>query len=105
MIHLKLCKGKSYLGAVKATVNKPDVFVEDKKTAERLLKSGYFILVEETTEDEDTPLSRDDKKTEHDFNSLSLDELKQMAEEKGIDITHCRKKADYVAAIEASEKD
>lgn len=31
MIHLKLCKGKSYLGAVKATVNKPDVFVEDKR--------------------------------------------------------------------------
>lgn len=62
MLQLKLCKGKSYLGAVKATVNKPDVFVEDKKTAERLLKSGYFILVEETTEDEDTPPSRDDKK-------------------------------------------
>lgn len=56
------------------------------------MKSGYFILVEEATEDEDIPPSRDDKKTEHDFNSLSLDELKQMAEENGVDITHCRKK-------------
>lgn len=105
MIHLKLCKGKSYLGAVKATVNKPDVFVEDKKTAERLLKSGYFILVEDTVEAEVPTPSKDGKKAEQDLNSMSLDELKQMAADKGADITHCRKKADYIAAIEDSERD
>lgn len=103
MIHLKLCKSKSYLGAVKAAVNKPDIFVEDKKTAERLLKSGYFIFVEDTAEAPTT--LKDGKKAEQDLNSMSLDELKQMAADKGADITQCRKKADYIAAIEASERD
>lgn len=42
MIHLKLIKGLSYTGDVKATAAKPDVFVKDEATAERLVASGFF---------------------------------------------------------------
>ncbi len=37
MYHLKLCRGLSYCnvsGTVKATSNRPDIYIEDKATAD-----------------------------------------------------------------------
>lgn len=45
--HLRLCKSLSYKGVVSATKKQPDVFVEDKATAEAAVATGYFTLVED----------------------------------------------------------
>ncbi|MCI8629397.1 MAG: hypothetical protein HFE57_07860 [Firmicutes bacterium] len=44
--HLKLKKALSYCGIVTATKKQPDVFVEDEETANQILNTGYFELVE-----------------------------------------------------------
>ena len=49
MYRVKLVKGRSYTGAVKATRDNPLVDVADKKTADALIASGYFVLVSEET--------------------------------------------------------
>lgn len=50
MARLKLIKGRSYTGEVKATRDKP--FVEtDEATAEQLVASGYFMMVSPEAEE------------------------------------------------------
>ena len=46
MAHLRLIKGRSYTGEVKATKEKPDVFTDDEATAKALVASGYFKRVD-----------------------------------------------------------
>lgn len=46
MAHLRLIKGRSYTGEVKATREKPDVFTDDEATANALVASGYFSRVD-----------------------------------------------------------
>ena len=43
--HLRLVKGLSYCGTIKATKQFPDVYVEDKATADAAIAHGYFKLV------------------------------------------------------------
>ena len=51
MYHLKLCKGLSYSnGKVTATRKEPDVYLEDKATADAAVASGFFKLIEATDE-------------------------------------------------------
>ena len=53
---LKLTKARSYTrGSVTVTQEKPFADVEDAKTAEALLASGYFTLVSSTNEAEAEP--------------------------------------------------
>ena len=47
MYRVKLVKGRSYTGAVKATKENPFADVPNKDTAEDLVASGYFELVPE----------------------------------------------------------
>ena len=46
MAHLRLMKGCSYTGEVRATREKPDVFTNDEATADALIASGYFSRVD-----------------------------------------------------------
>ena len=39
MYHLRLCKALSYMGIVRATRDKPDVYVQEKEQADSLVKS------------------------------------------------------------------
>ena len=45
-----MIKGLSYTGAVHATKENPYVDVEDKKTADAVVATGYFELVGETAD-------------------------------------------------------
>lgn len=113
MFHLKLIKGKSYWGIVCASESKPDVYVPEKAQADQLLKSGFFMLVDnpgkemekasakemavDTDEDtgemfagEDETSSEDSVITE--LQRKSKAELVTYAEQNGIDITGCKTK-------------
>ncbi len=48
MYHLKLCRGLSYCnasGTIKATRQKPDIYIKDKATADAAVASGFFSLI------------------------------------------------------------
>jgi len=107
MYHLKLCKGLSYYGmcgALKATKQKPDVFVEDEATANAAVASGFFELVGE----EETPgfppagevLGHLDPEQ---LESMTIPDLKKLAGEMGVDIKGCKDKAAIIKAISAQE--
>lgn len=93
MYHLKLVKALSFTGIVTATKKNPDVFVEDRATADAAVATGYFKLVE------DGPANLDAGQ----FGDWSLEEVKRLAEAMEIDTTGLSSKAEYVAAIEAVE--
>lgn len=120
MFHLKLIKGKSYWGIVCASESKPDVYVPEKAQADQLLKSGYFMLVdnpgkemektsaEETAADvaedagemftgEDEESNEDSVITE--LQRKSKAELVAYAEQNGIDITGCKTKDNILSCI------
>ena len=103
MCKLNLITGLSYIGAVKATAEKPFVEINDKALADYLVGTGRFVLVTESApaksgEDvtcgtgEDTPL---DKMTEK--------QLEAYATENGIDLAGLTKKADKLAKIKDAE--
>lgn len=47
MYHLRLTKGKSYWGIVRATEKQPDVYVSEKEKADRLIATGHFTLIDD----------------------------------------------------------
>ena len=118
MFHLRLCKGLSYIGIVRATKAEPDVYVPEAKV---LVTSGYFEMV--TSEAEKVqPLTGDTEKTESAtdmFEEESEDEVQgdpelmelqkknkaeliEYAGQNGIDITGCKTKDDiYQKIVEA----
>lgn len=91
MYHLRLIKALSYTGVVEATKQRPDVYVEDKATADRAVATGYFKLVEQ----EEAHLAGGQ------FEDWSFEEVKRLAADMGIDTTGLSSKADYIEAIEA----
>lgn len=94
--HLKLKKALSYCGIVTATKKQPDVFIEDEEIAKQALDTGYFELVEKQEENTTVlPISKEQ------LEKMKIEDLKSIAEEKGIDITTLNKKADYIEAITA----
>lgn len=94
--HLKLKKVLSYCGIVTATKKQPDVFIEDEEIAKQALDTGYFELVENQEENTTVlPISKEQ------LEKMKIEDLKSIAEEKGIDITTLNKKADYIEAITA----
>lgn len=95
--HIRLSKALSYSGVVQATKKHPDVFVEDKATADAAVGTGYFKLIEETAEEKTTAHLDAEQ-----LNSMGLAELKQLAADMGID-TAGLKKAQIVDAIIAQE--
>ena len=125
MFHLRLCKGLSYMGIVRATKAEPDVYVTEEEKAKALVTSGYFEMV--TSEAEKVqPLTGDTEKTESAtesatdmFEEESEDEVQgdpelmelqkknkaeliEYAGQNGIDITGCKTKDDiYQKIVEA----
>lgn len=118
MFHLKLIKGKSYLGIVCASESRPDVYVPEKAQADQLLESGYFKLVdndnqekerektsaEETTEDAGGMFEAGDEDPGEDSVITELQkknkaELVAYAGQNGIDITGCKTRDDILTCI------
>lgn len=99
MFHLRLIKARSYTGVVKATAENPDVYTDDKQTADYAVGTGYFSLVDtEETSTTETP------GTEHSLNTeaikdMTVDELKKVAKEMGIAKTSNMKRDDLIEAI------
>ena len=107
MYHLKLCKGLSYYGmdgALKATRKQPDVLTEDKAIADAAVASGFFKLFGEGEAPGFPPPGEvlghlDPAQLE----SMTIPELKKLAEDMGVDIKGLKAKADIIAAIVAVE--
>lgn len=101
MYHLKLIKALSYTGIVKATRKNPDIFVEDKATADAAVATGYFKLVEGVSDGEaETQTAHLDREQ---LEGMKFDDLKRMATDMGIDIKGLKSKNDIVEAIVAVE--
>ena len=107
MYHLKLCRGLSYYGmggALKATRQQPDVLTEDKAIADAAVASGFFKLFGEGEAPGFPPPGEvlghlDPAQLE----SMTIPELKKLAEDMGVDIKGLKAKADIIAAIVAVE--
>lgn len=99
MYKVKLIKGLSYTGAVHATKKDPYAEVEKKETADALVASGYFELVESTDEtgtDANNDGAEDNTKG---LDAMTVPELDAYADEKGIDLAGCKNKAEKIAKI------
>lgn len=112
MNHLKLIRGLSYSGIVSATQQNPDVYVEDEAIAKAAVASGYFRVVssvEEVLQDLSGILLTDEdihhSYTQEELESMSIDQLKEVAKSVGVVKTSGFKKADYVNAILWAEGD
>ena len=107
MYHLKLCKGLSYYGmggALKATRQQPDVLTEDKAIADAAVASGFFKLFGEGEAPGFPPPGEvlghlDPAQLE----SMTIPELKKLAEDMGVDIKGLKAKGDIIAAIVAAQ--
>ena len=111
-MHLRLIKGLSYDGVVRASAAHPDVFVDDPEKYTALLESGYF----EALPDAHTVTGHLDKAEVvaavaeepvevPDISKMKLDELKEFAEDNGIDLTGCTTKASILQKIREYEAD
>lgn len=94
--HLKLIKALSYCGVVTATQKNPDVFVNDKDTANEAVSTGYFKLVEET---EETPKGSDEETPGKTLEEMTVSELETFAAYKGINLKGISKKADIISKL------
>ena len=126
MYYLKLIKGKTYWGIVRASQKNPNVCVPEKEQADLLVKSGFFVLVNNPDEDvkENTASKNDaendteeqegsyvpgDDESEEDEeqeNSIMSElqqktkaELTEYAEKNGIDLSGCKTKDDSLSKI------
>ena len=96
MYHLRLIKGLSYCGLVKATREHPDIFIKDKLTADLAIASGYFRLVENIA---DTPEQGTAHLDKVQLEEMKLEELKRLAADLEVDTQGLRTKSDYVEAL------
>ena len=117
MHHLKLIMGASYRGAVHATKEHPDVFVEGGRAYEAAMASGYFEEIEsepdtdqpEGGDPESTTMApadtEDPERTETDgMEDMSVSELKAYAQLNGIDLGGAKKKDEILETIRAAEE-
>ena len=116
MYHLRLIKSLSYSGIVYATKEKPDVYVREEGQVDRLVASGYFVLVSDGKNGDDEIKQPVDKNPGEDseepgnespgedaFSDMTVDELKAYAEANGISLDGAKKKADILSAIREAE--
>lgn len=94
MHRVKLIKGRSYNGAIRATQEEPFVDVEDKAIADAAVATGYFEYVESEGDDNDAPA---------DISKMTVPQLEAYAAEKGIDLAGASRKAEIIAKIAAAE--
>lgn len=96
MLHLRLIKALSYTGIVEATKDQPDVFVEDKATADIAVASGYFELVGESGDTQTPPEAEEPGKT---LEEMTVSELETFATYKGVSLKGISKKADIIKKL------
>ncbi len=97
--HLRLCKALSYCGAVSATKDNPDVFVDDKATADAAAATGYFKLINDTDKTEDgKEVNTGQGKT---LDEMNISELETFAAFKDISLKGITKKADIIAKLKS----
>lgn len=107
MYHLKLMKALSFTGIVTATKKNPDVFLEDKATADAAVATGYFKLIEEAEEpteggeDKEPGEGGVDKEPGKKLEEMTVPELETFAAYKGISLKGISKKADIIAKLKA----
>lgn len=118
MYRLRLIKGKTYWGIVKASAEQPIVEVKEKEAADRLVESGYFVLEVAKCEQTENVLSADESENTEYFEDMFSEEteekempfftelqektkvqLVEHAEQRGIDIAGCKTKDDYIQRI------
>lgn len=105
MYHLKLMKALSFTGIVTATKKNPDVFVEDKATADAAVATGYFKLIEEAEEPPEGGEEKEpgegggDKEPGKKLEEMTVPELETFAAYKGISLRGISKKADIIAKL------
>lgn len=138
-MHLRLIKGLSYDGVVRASAAHPDVFVDDPEKYTALLESGYFEALPDAytvtghldtgflseMDEEQLDKLADDMGADTtgkdkaevvaavaeepvevpDISKMKLDELKEFAEDNGIDLTGCTTKASILQKIREYEAD
>ena len=96
MFHLRLIKGLSYDGAVRASAGAPDVFTDDPEKYKAALKSGYFKAIQ------DVPAAPDEGA---DLSKMTVDKLREYAKENGISLTGCSTKSEILQKINEFEAD
>ena len=90
-MHLRLIKGLSYDGVVRASAAHPDVFVDDPEKYTALLESGYF----EALPDAYTVTGHLDTGF---LGEMDEEQLDKLAEDEGVATTG-KDKAEVVAAV------
>lgn len=105
MAKLKLVKAKSYLGGVKggtitATTKNPVVDVPEEDV-ERLLATGYFGFVEDQNNADNGKANNDGDNLfdAEELAEMSIPELREFAQKRGINLEGLIKKADILEAI------
>lgn len=93
--HLKLAKGLSYCGVVKATKQQPDVFVEDKATADAAVATGYFKLIE----GEEAPEPPKDPEPGKTLDEMTVTELETYAAYHNVSLKGVRGKENIIAKL------
>lgn len=107
MYHLKLMKALSFTGIVTATKKNPDVFLEDKATADAAVATGYFKLIEEAEEPPEGGEEKEpgegggDKEPGKKLEEMTVPELETFAAYKGISLKGISEKADIIAKLKA----
>lgn len=96
MYHLRLLRALSYTGIVSATKAHPDVFVEDKATADAAVATGYFKLLEG---DEETPAAPEEKEPGKTLEEMTVPELESYAAYHNVSLKGISKKADIIAKL------
>ncbi len=107
MYHLRLCKSLSYCntnGTIKATRQKPDIYIEDKATADAAVASGFFSLIGEKDAPTFPPpgevVSHLDREQ---LEKWTVPDLKTLAGDMGVDIKGLKDKAAIIEAIAAED--
>ena len=105
MYHLKLIKALSYYVVVKATKKNPDVYTEDKATADAAVASGNFKLVDEAQEPPEGGEEKEpgegggNKEPGKKLEEMTVPELETFAAYKNISLKGISKKADIIAKL------
>nr|UWI04086.1 MAG: Thymopoietin protein [Bacteriophage sp.] len=96
MYHLRLLKALSYTGIVSATKTHPDVFVEDKATADAAVATGYFKLLESG---EEIPAANEESEPGKTLEEMTVSELETYAAYHNVSLKGISKKADIIAKL------
>ena len=107
MYHLRLIKGLSYDGAVRASAGAPDVFTDDPDKYTAAMKSGYFEAVSVPQQAvEKSENSSNEMLTGHldpaQLSDMDEEELKKLASDMGLN-TDGLDKDGLIAAITAEK--